>query len=164
MKRFAAFILAAVLLLSMSVSAFAETIDEGDSGSMEITYTTPVSYTVTIPAAQNFTASSLTKTGNVTASDVVLEYGSTLKITMKSSNNFVLKNGASSIAYSVTVGNAASPLSGAAGASYNVLTVHAGTRDTSSVTLTFATTAANVNAATLAGNHTDTLTFFCSVE
>lgn len=155
MKKFIALMLALALTLSLGVVAFADNGFSGNS-SLEASINTAESYVVTIPANQ--TVGETAKTGTVAASNVLLQNGKKLVVTMASANGYKMAYEGSEIPYTVKVG--ATTFSGTA--AQNVLVVSAGATS-GSATLSFATTSAAIAAATKAGNHTDTLTFACSV-
>lgn len=151
MKKAIAMILAVTMILILPLFAFAET-----GNQITVSYTASESYVVTIPSAQSFSESDLSREGTVSAT-VLLSAGKVLKVNMESQNGFALQCGASSIAYTVSadnvdLGNNCTVLEVAAGSTYG------------STKLTFATTAENIAAATVAGEHTDIITFSCSLE
>ena len=162
MKRILAVILAAVMVMGLATAVFADdkTLD-GDAGTTNVTYTTEEAYTVTIPADITLTSSKLSATGNVKVTNALLGSGETLKITVASSNGYNLVNGDSKIAYTVKKGETTITAD-----ANEVISVEAGVKitDTNSAALTFATTEANIKAATAAGAHKDTLTFTVSVK
>lgn len=143
-------ILSLIIILGMTVPVFA-TQSITETGTTTVSYGVSEGYTVSIPA--DFTVTTTATVKEISASNVLLEDGETLKVTMKSTNGYKLKNGTSEIAYSIKNGETA-----LTGEDVEVLSVAAGT--TSGKTeLTFSTTTENINAATLSGTHTDTLTF-----
>ena len=156
-------IAATALCFALAGPAFAADLNKDTtSGTTTVTYTVSDSYTVSIPADVAFASDSLSKAGTVSASNVILVDGKTLTVKVASANGYALKCGtgtASSIAYTLTPAGG-SALSGTDATT--VLTVAAGTTS-GSTNLTFATTAQNIASATKAGDHTDTLTFTCSV-
>ena len=151
MKKVFSLILVLAMFAALSVNVFA-----ADSQDITVTYTAAETYTVTIPSSQTFAADSLTSTGTVSAK-VLLEAGKVLNVLMNSANGFVLKCGDSSIAYTISNGDAV------LGNDDCVLEVAAGNTSGSSE-LTFATTEEAIAAATIAGEHTDTVTFTCSLK
>ena len=157
MKKLVAIILTVVMVFSMATVAFADTTVNGDSGTVVVKYTTSEAYTVTIPADVTLTSTKLSDTGNVTVSDALLASGETLKIAVESANNYKLVNSTSGIAYTLKSGDTAITVDNNV-----VLSVAAGTKS-GSAELTFATTEEDVKAATIAGDHKDTLTFTVSV-
>ena len=163
MKKVVSLALALVLVLAMGIPAFAA--DNGIQGgnTTEVKYTVSETYVVTIPSAVVFTGTTLTGTGDVSASNVVLVNGHKLVVKMASANGFNLKNEDSAIAYTVKVGDSQTALSGSD--AVEVLAVTCTNMEVASdtATLNFATTTAAIGAATAAGDHTDTLTFSCEV-
>lgn len=138
-----------VLAIALSVCTFASA--EEKKKDMEISYSTSEGYVLTIPANTSFsTAGSVS--GSVKLENVLLTSGKEIAVKMSSANNFNLKCEGSSIAYSVTEGEKTLANNVA------VLIVQAGATSGSS-TLSFTTTKANIDKATLAGEHKDTLSF-----
>lgn len=154
-RKWIAIVLTVFLLLTLGAAALA---DNGISGSNNITvsYQVAQNYEIVIPtnSVSVNSATSLT----VKAQNVLLPEGKELQVSMNSANGFVLKCSAdgvtSAIPYSVTLGGAAIQ-SGA-----KILKVASGTTS-GKVTLSAAVT--NASAATLAGTHSDTLSFRCEV-
>ena len=147
MKKLLAIILAAVMLAACSVTAFAETTN--------VSYNVDPSYTVSIPAAVTLGDSAVE--ADITASDVILEGGKKIAVELTSASNtasgstFNAKNGDSTVTYTITGDEAI-----AVGDTVATFTANG------SKTLTFS--AADKSAATVAGTHTETLTFTVSVE
>ena len=75
----------------MAAPIFAATITQGgeQTGEMEVSYTVGGGYTISIPTDFAVTTAGDTKT--VSASNVLLEDGKTLKVTMASANEYKLK-------------------------------------------------------------------------
>ena len=146
MKKILAIILAAVMIAACSVTAFAETTN--------VSYNVDPSYTVSIPAAVTLGDSAVE--ADITASDVILEGGKKIKVELTSASNtasgstFNAKNGDSTVTYTITGDKVI-----AVGDTVATFTANG------SKTLTFS--AANKSAATVAGNHTETLTFTVSI-
>ena len=164
MKKIIALFLSLTLAATCGAAAFADTMinksDENQTGTLNVTYTTTETYTVTIPA--DVTLSSAAKEVSdreVKATDVLLASGSTLTVTVASANGYQLKNGTSAIPYTCKAGNTTITAD-----NNTVLTVSAGTKNPDAVSLTIGTTDADIANATLAGAHTDTLTFTCAVS
>ena len=147
MKKLLAIILAAVMIAACSVTAFAETTN--------VSYNVDPSYTVSIPAAVTLGDSAVE--ADITASDVILEGGKQVVVELTSASNtasgstFNAKNGDSAVTYTITGDEAI-----AVGDTVAIFTANG------SKTLTFS--AADKTAATVAGTHTETLTFGISVE
>lgn len=148
MKKLLAIIIAAVMIAACSVTAFA-------ADTTTVTYEVQPTYTVSIPAS--VTLSDADVTADVTASDVILESGKKIKVKLTSASNtasgstFNAKNGDSTVTYTITGDEAI-----AVGDTVATFTANG------SKTLTFS--AADKSAATVAGSHTETLTFTVSVE
>ncbi len=148
MKKLLAIIIAAVMIAACSVTAFA-------ADTTTVTYEVQPTYTVSIPAS--VTLSDADVTADVTASDVILESGKKIKVELTSASNtasgstFNAKNGDSTVTYTITGDEAI-----AVGDTVATFTANG------SKTLTFS--AADKSAATVAGSHTETLTFTVSVE
>ena len=147
MKKLLAIILAAVMIAACSVTAFAETTN--------VSYNVDPSYTVSIPAAVTLGDSAVE--ADITASDVIMEDGKQILVELTSASNtasgstFNAKNGDSAVTYTITGDEAI-----AVGDTVATFTANG------SKTLTFS--AADKSAATVAGAHTETLTFTVSVE
>ena len=147
MKKLLAIILAAVMISACSVTAFAETTN--------VSYNVDPSYTVSIPAAVTLGDSAVE--ADITASDVIMEDGKQVVVELTSASNtasgstFNAKNGDSTVTYTITGDEAI-----AVGDTVATFTADG------SKTLTFS--AADKSAATVAGAHTETLTFGISVE
>ena len=147
MKKLLAIIVAAVMIAACSVTAFAETTN--------VSYNVDPSYTVSIPAAVTLGDSAVE--ADITASDVILEGGKQVVVELTSASNtasgstFNAKNGDSTVTYTITGDEAI-----AVGDTVATFTANG------SKTLTFS--AADKSAATVAGAHTETLTFTVSVE
>ena len=147
MKKLLAIIIAAVMIAACSVTAFAETTN--------VSYNVDPSYTVSIPAAVTLGDSAVE--ADITASDVILEDGKQILVELTSASNtasgstFNAKNGDSAVTYTITGDEAI-----AVGDTVATFTANG------SKTLTFS--AADKSAATVAGAHTETLTFTVSVE
>lgn len=163
MKKILTFILTLVMVLSMSVTAFAadNTFTPGDTANKDTTVTFSVdpTYTVTIPAT--ITLAKDAATGNykqdaaITAADVRLLEGKTIKVTLTS--DFQLDTAASAaykLPYTVKVGDSDTAITtGATVATFDTSTT------AQSSTLHFA-----ADNPTYAGNYSDTVTFTISVE
>ena len=159
MKKLFAILLAVAMMATMSVSAFAATI-EGESGTVEITYGVEDSYVVTIPADITLSAGAAS-TMEISAADVVIGYGEQLTVSVSSTNYADSKwylvdtaNAENKLEYSVKNGENA-VASGDA-----ILTVDAGTAETATATLTTQL----VDQATVSGTYKDTITFTVSTS
>ena len=147
MKKLLAIIIAAVMIAACTVTAFAETTN--------VSYNVDPSYTVSIPAAVTLGDSAVE--ADITASDVIMEDGKQILVELTSASNtasgstFNAKNGDSAVTYTITGDEAI-----AVGDTVATFTANG------SKTLTFS--AADKSAATVAGAHTETLTFTVSVE
>ena len=147
MKKLLTLALVGAMLTATGITAFAETTN--------VSYNVDPSYTVSIPAA--VTLSDADVTADITASDVILEDGKQIKVDLTAASNtasgstFNAKNGDSAVTYTITGDKAI-----AVGDTVATFAANG------SKTLTFS--AANKSAATVAGAHTETLTFTVSVE
>ena len=158
MKKLFAILLAVAMMATMSVTAFAVTI-EGESDTVVITYGVDDSYVVTIPADITLSAGAAS-TMEISATNVVIGYGEQLTVSISSTNYADSKwylvdteNPTNKLEYSVKNGETA-VASGEA-----ILTVDAGTAETETATLTTAL----VGTATVSGTYKDTITFTVNV-
>ena len=147
MKKLLTFALVGAMLTATGITAFAETTN--------VSYNVDPSYTVSIPAAVTLDDSAVE--ADITASDVILEDGKQIKVDLTAASNtasgstFNAKNGDSTVTYTITGDKAI-----AVGDAVATFTTNG------SKTLTFS--AADKSAATVAGTHTEALTFGISVE
>lgn len=147
MKKLLAIIIAAVMIAACTVTAFADTTD--------VSYDVQPTYTVAIPAS--VTLGDADVTADITASDVLLGDNQQIEVELTSASNtpsgstFNAKNGDSNVTYTIT-GDSAIAVGD---------TVATFTAD-GSKTLTFS--AADKSAVTVAGAHTETLTFTVKVD
>ena len=146
MKKITALLLAMTLAFSFCAFACAD--------SMTISYTPAQAYELTIPSSTDFTSTKTSFDDTVALSGITLEADKQIIVKMSSANNFALKcaDGDSKIAYTVSIDGSEVDNDCA------VLLAAAGNK-TASQTLSFATTEAAIAGATIAGAHTDTLTF-----
>lgn len=154
-----ALLTAAMLIAPMS--AFADTEVKQDStdktGTMTATYDVTAKYTVTIPAGVTLDSTDAVSK-NIKASDVMLESGKKIKVTLTEASNtasgssFSAKNdkGDSTATYTISKGETA----------VAVGDVVAEFTENGTQALTFS----KAEGATYAGTHTETLTFGISVE
>ena len=145
-KKIITLALAAAMLSATGITAFAE--------ETTVSYDVTPTYTVTIPATVDLGDNDVT--ANIEASDVLLETGKKIKVDLTAASNtvsgstFSAKNGDSTVTYTITGDKAI-----AVGDTVATFTANG------SKALTFS--AANKSAATVAGAHTETLTFTISV-
>lgn len=158
MKKLLTLVLAAAMLCSVSVTAFAATdLDKNNTaGSMTVSYGVDEGYVVTIPADVWVSTTGVER--ELSANSVLLPDGKTLTVSVASANGFELNYAGSKIPYTVSVGSTEQTT-----ATFTALSILSGTTS-GSVKLTFKTTQADIAGATKAGNHTDTLTFTCGVN
>lgn len=154
MKKFFAILLAIAMMATMSVTAFAATI-EGNEGTVEVTYGVEDSYVVTIPATIDLSEDAASNM-EISAANVVIGYGEQLTVSISSANYADSKwylvdteNAENKLTYSVKLGDA-DLASGDV-----VLTVDAGTAETATATITTAL----VDTAIVSGTYKDTITF-----
>ncbi|MBQ8134127.1 MAG: hypothetical protein IJ192_06985 [Clostridia bacterium] len=146
-KKILTLALAAAMLSATGITAFAETTN--------VSYDVQPTYTVTIPATVDLGDNDVT--ANIEASDVILEDGKQIKVDLTAASNtasgstFNAKNGDSTVTYTITGDKGI-----AVGDTVATFAANG------SKALTFS--AANKSAATVAGAHTETLTFTLSVE
>jgi len=154
-------LMAFMLIFTMAAPVFAAPLDKNTTtGSVTVTYEVAESYTVSIPASFDFTAESLSNIAEVSASNVLIENGKELNVTMTSANysdnKYTLNYEGSKITYTVKQGETNFTNAG------EVLSIASGTTS-GSASLTFATTNDEIAKATKSGAHTDTLTFTVAV-
>ena len=161
MKKLLTLALVAAMLTATGITAFAAdpiTINQGSTnktGDATVSYEVQPTYTVTIPATVDLGDNNVT--ANIEASDVLLETGKQIKVELTSASNtdsgstFSAKNGDSTVTYTITGDKAI-----AVGDTVATFTTNG------SKTLTFS--AADKSGATVAGAHTETLTFTIAVE
>lgn len=144
MKKLLSLALILAMVLTMSVTAFAQEIT-GESGSTDITYTANESYVVTIPDSMK-----VGEDANVSVKDVVLAANKQLTVSVSSeqyNNGWKLKNGDETIGYTLKIDNTDVANNG------TVLTVKSGDEVTKTLKTTLTGTAK------YSGTYTDTLTF-----
>jgi uncharacterized cupin superfamily protein len=153
-------LMAIVLMLVVAAPVFAANLTQDTTtGTMNVTYGVGETYTISIPDSLGFTQD-LTQTVDVSVTDVLLPHGKTLTLSLTSANDYKLVYEDSEIVYTVTKGSVAFTSQVT-----EVLTVSAGDPEaTTTESLTFATTSEAIAAATLSGQHVDTLTFTASVN
>ena len=172
MKKMISLLLAAAMILSLGVAAFATdtTINQEttDGGETKVSYTIAESaetgvYTVTIPASVTADPSKGTSLP-ISASDVTLLVSKKLTIKVASKNNYILKkdNSNSAIAYSCTVGENQTAIPDT-GIILEVTGTGTLTPASDSTSLNISTTTEEINKATETGEHYDILTFTCEV-
>jgi len=150
-KKIITLALAAAMLSATGITAFAA---DPETKATNVSYDVQPTYTVSIPAA--VTLSDADVTADITASDVILEDGKQIKVDLTAASNtasgstFNAKNGDSTVTYTITGDKAI-----AVGDTVATFTANG------SKTLTFS--AADKSAATVAGTHTETLTFTVSL-
>ncbi len=157
MKQVFSLALALLLVLGLSVPAFAATVDENtlsQAGNTTVTYTVEPTYTVTIPATVT-----LGGTATVSAEDVMLDEGDVLNVkitaTSEEDNSFQVSNGKTAkLTYTVADDSTTYALGDA------VLTVNPAAANSGSNTLTFTAPAAAI----YSGTYTGTVTFTVAVE
>lgn len=157
MKKIIRLALAVMMIATMSITAFAATIENG-TGTVEVTYGVSENYTVTIPANTTLTADGVNM--DISASDVVIPYGNQLTVSISSFNYADNKwylvddaNASNKLEYSIKNGE------NAVASDDTILTVAAGTTEVQTTTLT----AKLVGTATYSGTYKDTLTFSVNV-
>ena len=164
---FSAMAMAAAMAMSASAVDPAQIVPDADgqptpeTAGAEVTYNVDPSYTVTIPAGADISSGSDEQT--ITASDVLLEQGKKITVTLSKASNtasgklFTAKDesGESTVNYTIKAGDADVEVGGTV-AEFETKTGE------QSATLTFTKDADSTP--TYAGKHTETLTFNISVE
>lgn len=171
MKKKNLVLMGAAAMLSMAIAgsvgvAVASAKDLTESSSSDatttVTYTVDNTWKVTIPDEIEINAESGTGTGTVTASDVKIEKGTHLEVTVESANEYKLKNGSNELDY--TLKKDETQLNDS---SKEVLHVQAGTDngdDSMTATLTAELTAESKKYSTGNKEYSDTLTFTVNDE
>lgn len=157
MKKLLSLILAAMLLCSVSVTAFATDLNEGNNvGSITVSYGVSEGYVVTIPA--DVVISTTGVESALSASAVLIPDGKMLTVSVTSQNSYHLEYANSKIPYTILVDESEQTT-----ATFTALSVVSGTTS-DSVTMVFKTTDEDIAKATKSGNHTDILTFNCTIN
>lgn len=159
MKKFLSLALALCLCLSLGVTAMAAeiTVDGNQSATTTVTYGLESGYTVVIP--ETVVIDTDTHKGNATleASDVLLAYGETLKVTVTGIDELVdAADAANTLSYKVGKTDGAEDVTNGT----VVLAVEAGNTEGGEQALYFELT----EDVTKAGAYSDTLTFTVTVE
>jgi spermidine/putrescine-binding protein len=159
MKKFLSLALALCLCLSLGVTAMAAeiTVDGAQSATTTVTYGLESGYTVVIPESVVLATDTHKGTATIEASDVLLAYGETLKVTVTGIDKLVDASDAeNTLSYKVgTTDGAEDVVNGTV-----VLSVAAGTVAGGEQDLYFELT----QDVTKAGAYSDTLTFTVTVE
>lgn len=157
MKKLLFLILAATLLYSISVTAWATDLNEGNNiGSITVSYGVSEGYVVTIPADVSISTAGVESI--LSASSVLIPDGKTLTVSVTSENNYHLEHADSKIPYTILVDETEQTQT-----TFTALSIVSGTTS-GSATMVFKTTEEKVAQATKSGNHTDTLTFTCTIN
>lgn len=155
-KKLISLALVCAMVFTLGATALADTeLTAPGTGNTSVTYKAPPMYTVTIPAAVELGDTAVTK--NISAENVTLEGGKQIKVVLESAtytnsgSTFSAKNGESVVKYSITADSAI-------GIGDTVATFTADGEKELSFTVT------DKSGITVAGDHTETLTFKISVE
>ena len=161
MRKTAALILAAAMMVVSAFPAFAE---NPTSKSTEIKYTPAAeSYLVTIDPTVSITAADTDYDLKATVSDAKILKSNRVKVEVKSANGWKLKNSTSLIDYTAAVDS--TTLTGEGNnLVFAVNGVGTQTATSGTKTIKIKSTAAQINEATIAGEHKDTLTFTIGIE
>lgn len=153
MKKILSFALVLVMVLTMSVTAFAadNTLDnERKTGTTEVTHTVSDSYIVTIPDSMTVGTDA-----TVSASDVTLAKGYNLAVSVSSAqydNGWKLKNNGEALGYTLKIGDKDVANNGI------ILTAESGGTETKTLVTALDGTAK------YSGSYTDTLTFSVTLK
>ena len=164
MKKIVTMLLVAALvfLLPVGVRAAGEMEisqnSQEKSGAINVDYIVDMSYTVTIPASVTFTDSVKSVDRPLQVSDVRLDEGQTLNVSVSSQNDFQMRNSDKYIDYSLKINYATIPEEN----NFTLLTVKAGEPSGWAI-LTFSTDLQKDHAQ-YTGRYSDTLTFTVSIE
>lgn len=159
MKKFLSLALALCLCLSLGVTAMAAeiTVDGNQSATTTVTYGLESGYTVVIPESVVIDTDTHKGDATLEASDVLLAYGETLKVTVTGIDELVdAADAANTLSYKVGKTDGAEDVTNGT----VVLAVEAGNTEGGEQTLYFELT----EDVTKAGAYSDTLTFTVTVE
>ena len=157
MKKLFSIALVFILLCTASVTVFAAGLNEDNTvGSITVSYGVSESYVVTIPADIAISTTGVEST--LSASSVLIPDGKTLTVSVTTQNNYNLEYANSKIPYAILVNGTVQT-----GENFTAMSVASGTV-ADSVTMSFKTTDADIAKATKSGNHTDILTFNCTIN
>lgn len=159
MKKIVSLVLALTLCLSLGVTAFAAeiTVNSAQSATTTVTYGLDSSYTVVIPESVVIDSESYKGDTAVSASDVMLNYGETLNVTVTEIDVLVdAADAANTLTYKVGKTDGADDVTNGT----VVLSVESGNVEGGEQALYFELT----QDVTKAGNYSDTLTFTVSVD
>ncbi len=152
MKKLFALILAITMMATLSVTAFAADYNTTGNKGMNVTYSVPEFYYVTIPTDVTIDGNSTT----ISAEDVVVEKGQYVSVTLAENNNFTVKTTeGAELTYTVT----ANDKNIAAGG--EVLAVNPKDGKTGTATITFDI---DESAIKYAGTYTGSATFTIAVK
>ena len=157
MKKLFALILTVAMLVTMSVTAFAATVDQGSTdpnGSMDVTYSVAPGYTVTIPPTVTIGTSGTS--AEISAADVVVEKGQYVSVTLAENNDFTVKTAeGAELTYTVTANGENLAAGG------EILAVNPTDGKTGTATITFDI---DESAIQYAGTYTGSATFTIAVK
>lgn len=172
-KRFLGILMASLVVTTMLPVFAADEfkINQGDTNKSQeviVSYNIGENYTVTIPANFSLALEEKATPISVSASDVKIADGKTLKVTMQSANGYddgyKVTYEDSEIGYWIKKGASQDSINTeVTGATVEVLAVTSGTTFGETY-LKFYTKDGEIAGATQAGAHEDTLTFTCGVE
>ena len=157
MKKLFSIAFVFILLCTASVTVFAAGLNEDNTvGSITVSYGVSESYVVTIPADIAISTTGVEST--LSASSVLIPDGKTLTVSATSQNGYNLEYANSKIPYTVLVNGTKQT-----DATFTALSVVSGSTS-GNATLIFKTTDEDIAKATKSGNHTDVLTFNCTIN
>ena len=152
MKKLFALILAIALMATLSVTAFAADYNTTGNKGMNVTYSVPEFYYVTIPTDVTIDGNSTT----ISAEDVVVEKGRYVSVTLAADNNFTVKTiEGAELTYTVTANGEA------VAAGDEILAVNPADGKTGTATITFDI---DESAIQYAGTYTGSATFTIAVK
>lgn len=153
MKKLFALMLAVCMLMTLSVSVFADEYDTVGEKGMTVTYSVAPSYTVTIPPDVTIGADGTEKI--VTAEGVVVKKGQCVSVSLAADNDFTVSTPeGATLTYTVTANGAAVAPGG------EILLVNPEDADSGVTSLVFSI---DENAIQFAGTYTGTATFTVAV-